>query len=237
LNDWCGGVDLDWSGQVDLSDLKILTQDWLGPWNFYEDLIAYWSLDEGIADVAFDYSLNNNDGTIYGATWIDGISGYALQFDGVNDYVNCGNDDSLNIIDEITIEAWVRPASYGGNIVAKGGSNNQYRCRIKTSNGQPWLLIGNSSSYDLLSGSSTIPLNEWTHLTFVAKSQQYMSIYVNGVLDGSKSTTQGIGTTSNPLIIGKHEIWDEKFNGIIDEVRIYNRALSEVEIQSRYHNP
>ncbi|MCK4348903.1 MAG: right-handed parallel beta-helix repeat-containing protein, partial [Thermoplasmatales archaeon] len=70
-------------------------------------LVACWHFDEGSGSIAYDSSDNDNDGIIHGATWTTGVSGKALSFDGVNDYVEVSDDDSLDITDAISIEAWI----------------------------------------------------------------------------------------------------------------------------------
>jgi len=79
--------------------------------------------DEGSGTVARDASGNGNDGTIYGATWVNGKYGKALSFDGVEDYVDCGNDVSLNFerTDPFSIEAWVKTLDTDGQIVVRMG--------------------------------------------------------------------------------------------------------------------
>jgi hypothetical protein len=92
------------------------------------DLVGSWHLDEGSGTIAYDSSGNGNDGAIYGATWTTGKNGSALEFDGVDDYVNCGNDPSLNIADEITVIAWIYPTGKGDSnyprIVDKSSSTS-----------------------------------------------------------------------------------------------------------------
>ena len=73
------------------------------------DAVLIQHFDEGSGTIAKDESGYGNDGIIHGATWTTGISGKALSFDGIDDYIDCGNDASLDIADEITIEAWMYP--------------------------------------------------------------------------------------------------------------------------------
>ena len=81
-------------------------------------------MDEGSGPTTSDESIYGNDGTIYGATWVDGIKGYALSFDGTDDYIDCGNDTSLQITGNLTVEAMVK-LNLGSNmaIVGKDGSS------------------------------------------------------------------------------------------------------------------
>jgi len=76
-------------------------------------LVGHWRFNEGTGSTAKDSSPFGNNGTIHGASWVRGKFGYALKFDGTDDYVDCGSDDSLNITDAITIEAWIYPKGAG----------------------------------------------------------------------------------------------------------------------------
>jgi len=79
--------------------------------NASADLVAHWKLDEGSGTTAFDTSGNGNDGTFTGGPqWVAGYYGGALEFDSTDDNIDCGNDDSLNITDEITLSAWINMA-------------------------------------------------------------------------------------------------------------------------------
>ncbi len=83
----------------------------------YDDLsyglVAYWNFDESSGDILHDVSGHGNDGRIYGATWVNGIKGSALSFDGAHAFVDCGNNTSLNVGDAITIAAWIHPIANG----------------------------------------------------------------------------------------------------------------------------
>lgn len=84
--------------------------------------VAYWGLDEGEGSIAFDYA-GINDGNIIDANWTTGQVDGALSFDGNGDYVNCGNDISLDITDEITISAWVKRTDFQTNGLIAGKNN------------------------------------------------------------------------------------------------------------------
>ena len=80
-------------------------------------------------------------------------------------------------------------------------------------------------------GTAALPLNTWTHLavTFGAGT---LRLYVNGVQVGTQVVSGSLVTSANPLTIGGNGVWSEWFAGLIDEVRIYNRALTQAEIQA-----
>ncbi|NIO22624.1 MAG: hypothetical protein GTN38_01170, partial [Candidatus Aenigmarchaeota archaeon] len=194
--------------------------------------VAFWHFDEGFGQIASDSSGNGNDGTVNGANWTSGISGSALSFDGVNDYVSVPENDILDP-SEITIDAWVRINSMpikNSDIVAKG-ANDGYRFSITTTGKVWWSDRGNTNS---ISTTSIVPINEWVHITVVGSSSG-LRIYINGELDASNSVPYGALNTDNTLEIGAEPHFTEYFNGTIEEVRIYDRALSSQEVLANYN--
>jgi hypothetical protein len=199
-------------------------------------LVGYWKFDEGSGTNAADASGTGNNGTVLnGATWTTGRIGNALRFDGVNDYVNVGNGASMNFTGRITIAAWVKAEATNGlrNIVAHGYSTSP--------NGEVILRI-NAGKYETGSWngsnhvtSSTIPagdLNTWVHLVGVYDGATWR-LYRNGVQVNSINDATGAVTVNVNWAIGSRGTGTERFfQGSIDEVRIYNRALNTTEIQS-----
>lgn len=160
-----------------------------------------------------------------------GVIRQGVEFDGVDDYITVTDDDSLDS-PEITMSAWVyideNPTS-GGDIVSKGG-NSGYRVTINDDRevGFFFELFTNFGISD-----NPIPLNEWTHLVVtVASDKTYL--YINGVIDIFKDQTYSLLSTAFDLIIGASVIHGNYFDGKIDDVRIYDRALSAEEIQHLY---
>ena len=209
-------------------------------------LVAQWHMDEGTGTTVSDSSGNDNTGTIYGATWVDGKFGKALSFDGTDDYVEVANSASLNITgNEITMEAWVYgnfPVNYKRYIII-----NKYRRSV----GGYGLIIyhhsspsGTARAYlntdagrsESFCGSAVSP-NIWTHIAFTWNSPSG-SMYINGVKESDCELNGSIASYSDrALWIGKPgggSGADVYFNGTIDEIAIYNRALSASEIQQHY---
>jgi len=205
-----------------------------------QGLVGYWSFDaQDMAGVtAYDRSGNNNTGTLTnGPTRQIGKIGQALNFDGVNDYVNAGNGASLNITDAITLSAWVKiigaQPTYA-RIIAKSWV---YYLQIDTNNtavlgfqdGQPWIGV---------LGSRVLSDNTWYHIVGTYDKNGGATngrIYINGVLDNTLTSTQPIQTVGSSVLIGAHSGGLPGFHGLIDEVRVYNRALSAGEIQQLYN--
>ncbi|HXH12479.1 MAG TPA: LamG-like jellyroll fold domain-containing protein [Alphaproteobacteria bacterium] len=199
-------------------------------------LVAAYSFDEGTGTKVNDASGKGNHGTISGATWTSsGRFGKALVFDGVNDLVTVNDAPSLDLTTGMTLEAWVYPTAttYWRTVVLKERPGHlTYALYASSSTNQPLVqtVLTNSSNVKL-PGPSTLPTNTWTHLA-ATYNGSVLQLYVNGAQLASRSVAGTVVTSSNPLRIGGNSVWGEYFQGRIDEVRIYNRALSASEIQA-----
>lgn len=199
-------------------------------------LAAAYNFDEGSGGTVNDLSGNGNTGTISNATWSTaGKHARALNFNGTNALVTVPDSASLHLATGMTLEAWVNPSSMGGvwrTVVFKerpGGMLYALYANNGAANqpvGQLWL--GNTEQ--TAAGAGSLPINSWTHLaaTFDGAS---LRLYVNGTLVTTFAASGSLASTTNPLRIGGNSIWGEYFRGLIDDVRIYNRALSATEIQ------
>jgi len=200
-------------------------------------LVGYWSFKEGTGFIAHDSSGNNNDGIISSsAQWVNGTSGFALRFptyDSMVGEIPESFDDSFST--GITISAWVRWESWTGrNCVIFDG----------TMNGTGLVLYLNPSGtikfspYGWYSQSVTGPNltpGKWTHVTGLFDyNAQIMQLYIDGNLVNSANAVSPYYQTYIPATIGNRNWGGIQFNGIIDEVRIYNQTLSQGEIQSLF---
>jgi Concanavalin A-like lectin/glucanases superfamily/HYR domain len=188
------------------------------------NMISWWTAD-GTADDLQD----GNDGTLVnGATFATGMVAQAFSLDGVNDRVDVPDADNLDIPSQITIDAWIRPNALGGTIVNKSTDGKPDGYVLDTFGGNVRFIFGSQS----LSGSTTLQTGVFTH---VAATYDFstLNVYVNGVLDGTLSAEELIALPNNvPLRIGANQVGGSLFNGLIDEVEIFDRALSAQEIQS-----
>ncbi len=211
--------------------------------NFYEkSTAAYWRFDEADGRTIKDYSGNGNDGTFSGESWNDGTVngatqaegkyGNALGFDGVNDYVDVGRANSLLITGDLSLEVWIKPAAYtspNSLIISQSDANGYTGVYglLLDSSGTLALYRGNGVSAQASVWTTTIlPLNVWTHLA-VTVSGVTVKFYLNGVLDktGDHGAVTVADAGTNILMAGS-----SRYNGSMDEVRIYNRALTQQEI-------
>jgi hypothetical protein len=209
-------------------------------WNFRTlseidpNLIGWWSFDVGSGIIAFDSSGNGNDGMFNGdPQWVPGHSGYALEFDGSGDWLDCGEHPSFQITDAVTVAAWIKVGAQGidhkigGNQdEANGGykmtvHNNRVEFEIRTATNSAVLNRN-------VSGGTEIMMDVWYHVTGVYSLEGgYIRTYVNRVLDRKMSTTDVLGASPGSFKIGCEPFTtgSYNFNGVIDDVRIYNRAV------------
>ncbi len=197
--------------------------------------IAYWNFDEGTGTAAYDSSGNSNDGTLVtGPTWAAGkIGSHALSFDGVDDYVSVPSSASLNP-SYVTFSMWFNPKSFADNtgLIAKGdNSNRQYWA---------WIYQGNLS-IEINNGghaNNIYPLKKdaWYFLAVTYDGSNIVT-YVNGAKVKTISQSNGaILADDGPLLIGKLPGF-ASFNGTIDDVKIWNRALPASDILDLFNQP
>ena len=168
----------------------------------------------------------------------------ALSFDGTNDYVDCGNNASVQITgNQITLEAWIFPTSWKslvwqGNIIAKEqngfGNDNGYMLRAGN-NGSLNLTLGSGSWSELISATNTLSLNTWQHVAGTYDGS-YLRLYVNGNVVDSMAANINISNSSSTLFIGDNGSGARHFPGTVDEVRIWNIARNRSEIQARMND-
>jgi hypothetical protein len=193
-------------------------------------LVASLNFDEGTGTVAYDSSGNGNNGVITNATWTNqGRLTNALQFDGTSSWVTVPDSSSLDLTNGLTIEGWVNASSIGNwQTLAVKEQSNDLCYGLFNVNLWPAanLFVG---SEQISYGSQQISLLNWNHLalTYDGTSQ---NLYVNGAPVGSYPLSGPIATSSQPLRIGGNSVWGQYFGGVIEEVRIYNRALAASEI-------
>jgi len=217
------------------------------------DLVGHWPLNEGSGIDVADTSGNGNHGTILDTstvvdapTWVPGVSGSALEFYGTGvagqggNYVDCGNDASLNITSEISIALWIRPDA--DDPEGKGTSGGETAPMSKT-NGSDWnwqvrygwgggptpymSFTFNHSPRVWASVGRNLEQYEWAHIA-CSHDGASLKCYLNG--EETESTDMGqIGGANLPVLIGS-DGWGSDWTGAIDEARIYDHGISEAEV-------
>jgi len=215
------------------------------------DLVGHWPLDDGSGTTITDISGNGNDGTIvdnpvWDLTWVAGVSGSALEFQGVGapggngDYIDCGSDASLNMTGPISIALWIRPDADDpeGNLTTTApmsktdGSDWSFQVRYGWGQGAPEPYMSftfNSTPRAWAHVGKNLERYEWCHIA-CSHDGETLKCYLNG--EETNSTPMGqFGGVGTPVNIGT-DGWGCDWIGLIDDVRMYDHALSEPEILS-----
>lgn len=197
-------------------------------------LVAAYGFEEPSGTQAIDASGNTNHGKISGAARVSTTQfGKALKFNGTSNWITVNDSASLDLSKAMTVEAWVYPTvtpSGWSTVVLKEQTGGlAYSLYANSDVNRPNETISVSGSDKQLSTGSRLPANTWTHLaaTYDGITQK---LYVNGTLAGSRPQSGAVTVSGGKLRIGGNSIWGEYFTGHIDEVRVYNRALTETEI-------
>jgi uncharacterized repeat protein (TIGR03803 family) len=206
-----------------------------------DGLIAAYGFDEGVGSTAGDASGKGHAGAIKQAEWTSaGRYGRALDFDGYNDWVTIADAADLDIRDAITLEAWVNPRSLAGwNTILMKESGNGLAYSLYANDFYPLHPAGyvNVGGSDISVVDNTgLPLNAWSHVAMTYDGAM-LRLYINGAEAGRRALTGRIIATNRDLRIGGNDVWGEFFNGRIDEVRLYNRALQPAEIVRDMRTP
>lgn len=205
-----------------------------------EGLVAYYPFNGN----ANDESGNGNHGTVNGAALTNdrfGNSVSAYNFNGVDDYILVQNSISLNIINALTISAWVKfpiiPEG-GSHILMKSDHPDTYEYGLNLNPQNSGAISASIGGYNVVNlVSNPVTIDAWYHVVATWQYPGISEIYLNGVLNNSTSTIGNIDPINCVFTIGRirPEQSASSYNGIVDDVRIYNRVLSGSEIQALYH--
>lgn len=207
-------------------------------------LVSWWPGEGNANDVK-----GTNQGTSHGETFIPGEVGSAFSFNGADSYVQVNDSSSLDMTDAITIEAWIKPDAYdpieGQSVVTKLGGRTAERSytMFLASDGKLYFgTVNSAGAGGKWIPGPVIPLNQWAHVAGVKDAGSTSArIYVNGALAASGTVEHPIYKSAASIGIGTFvqgfDAWPNEgfFHGAIDEVSIYNRALTQSEIQSIFN--
>lgn len=212
-----------------------------------DGLVGYWHLDEGTSTLAYDNSGYGNNGTLYNTpTWQGSNNckaGKCLDLNGTNQYIEVSSNTTLDLASVGTVAAWIKiPSSWSGssypNVVGKGANAGW------DTDGWSLYAFGpasNAIGVGFRNGGTTLNISftntlkdQWVHIVGVWNGSMVL-IYQNGVLKNSTGQAINPPSTSSPVTVGKDN-GGQYFDGLIDEVRIYNRALSAAEILQMYND-
>ncbi|MCA2180991.1 Ig-like domain-containing protein [Nonomuraea glycinis] len=205
-------------------------------------LVAAYGMNEGSGTSVADSSGQNNTGAATAASWQNGKYGKALSFNGSSSWVTVQDAASLRLTTGMTLSAWVNPASVANwsSVVGKELSDDggvSYLLYAANGGSVPsgWVQPEPSASVSV-AGTSPLPVNAWSHLA-VTYDGTYLRLFVNGQQVAETEFGESLHDDGSPLRIGGNDPWKEYFRGLIDEVRVYNRAQSAAEIQTDMNTP
>ncbi len=202
-----------------------------------DGIVSWWPGEGDASDI-----IDDNTGTLVGGVlFADGMVGQAFSFNGTDGRVEVPHNPNQNTGSQITIEAWVNPRSsgHGRTIVQKRSPSNVGGYVFETThspfapdNGLQFVIMINGTYRSLQAPANVLAIGTWQHVAATYDGTT-MKIYVNGVERASLSVSGVIDAVTDPLVMGRNVVnpsiaWD----GLIDEVSLYDRALSAEEIQA-----
>ena len=197
-------------------------------------MVSWWPGDGSSNDI-----MGTNNGTLVnGATFAAGMAGQSFSFDGGDDYLQVGARPELVMTNTLTVDAWIYPTGtgsmpYGGIIVNKEG---EYEIGRYPDGSIQWAFANAVPGWIWINTGYIAPQDQWTHIALVYDAG-VIRTYANGALVHTYAGSGSIGDVQpieNDFRIGGRQDGIQYFSGLIDEVEIFNRALSAAEIQSIY---
>lgn len=221
-------------------------------WSFYiapngfasdESLVAHWKLDEGTGVIAEDASPFAAAGQLVnGPQWVRGVLGNALWFDGVADYMDAGNPAHLHLTSSMTVALWMyadRLSAETDVLITKNGGLGDVGWHIYIEGGFPAMKIGHPNPFSKTStrtSSVQLSVGRWYHIAAVYNaSRRTMDMYVDGVLtNGSFNGTvpSSQRNSEQNINIARRSNGRRPFRGMLDDIRIYSRALAPLELET-----
>lgn len=230
-------------------------------WEYnHGDPVGWWKMDECTGTIAYDSSINSNNGTLTPGSGTNTSAGTcssgstsemrykgrngklnsALDFDGTDDYVKVTQNSAINVGDDFTLSLWVNTTDANGafrSIISKdiAGCGSAADWFIDIENGAPIFWVGTPCT--AITSSKRIDDGSWHHVVARRiRSNGAMTLFVDGIQKASGSSGTGSLSNSTDLLIGSLSGTDNFFIGKIDDVRVYNYALSDIQIQLLYNN-
>ena len=204
-----------------------------------DGLVAYYTFDEEGELTVTDHSGNGLDGEIVGdAIYADGIKGTGLLFDGVGSYVNCGANPLFDISDVITLAAWVRPLDVGDGAHDPWITKGDHAWALKEwSGGWMEFFVYDQATWNVNRIQLDASYNDvWHHFAGTYDSFE-LKVYMDGELDSTREFIGAIGVTTDEVHIAHNsEASDRYFNGILDEIMVYDVPLTDEEIKAIYES-
>jgi hypothetical protein len=193
-----------------------------------EGLLGQWNFDEGKGDLAVDSSGHGRDAAISGAKFVRQGGGYAISLDGKDDYVHFAGDKELALTGPVSVEAWIkptRPASGSGMSVMLGQDLHSYLLTLYATDYCYWYIRAGGNSI-----AAKVTLNAWNHIVGTFDGER-MVLWINGRQAAGRKSKHEKYKQVDQFAMGTRGRADlPRFKGLMDDVRVYNRALTEDEV-------
>ena len=208
-----------------------------GPAGAEPGLIAHYSFEQGHGLLLHDQSGRGNHGTIRGATWVHSGEGYVLRFDGKDDQVDCGRSPTLSPKRTVSVEAWLYPEAVPLGHAGVAGKNFGSYVLSYYRDGRIWWFIAGG---DNKCGAHIAP-GAWYHIVGTFDGQM-LRLYRDGVLVEMAQSKRSAIPSDGPMMLGLNTgdaryVRGARFQGMLAEVRVYDRALSAEEVAGHYRRP
>ena len=200
--------------------------------------IAWYRLNEIGGLLASDSGGVNTGSLVNSPGWTSAVYGNGLVFDGFSKYVVIPDDACFHVANALTITGWVKGYSWPNdsnwaNVILRKGDANPNNWQLSIRQTYITLTLDDFDAYSI-SGNTSLALNTWYHVAGTWDGS-VVKIYLNGVLDASPTARAGpIGTDTRPVYLGGRTGNTDTLNGVLDDVRLYNRALSAADINMVY---
>jgi hypothetical protein len=213
-----------------------------------DGLVGWWKFNEGSGVSAADSSGQGNTGTLTnGPVWVVGKTGQGLSFDGSNDYVSLGNPNAVRFTGSHSLAAWVKSNSVSDqDIISKGTDQSNgysYIMNANTDLGSNLFVCvvspdGTAATLAARYSAAADNVGNWYHVACIYNSSaQTLDIYVNGVLSNGTlvgTVPSSIFNTTDEADIGQRSNGIGRWDGLIDDARMYNRVLTAQEVYAIY---
>lgn len=205
-----------------------------------DGLVGWWSFNEGEGETVVDSSPSQVNGELFGASWGEGIEKGGASFSGSNQWLTVPSGSAFEFEGELTVFFWMKPTGASARAEAQYlvGKNSAWWVRFWSDSRIHFGIVTHTRGYEAYS-LAQIPLGEWSCVACIYNGRT-LSIYINGELDSEQPTEEEQGllsTNQQPLVIGACP-WDKEtlnFEGSIDQVIIYSRALKAEEVKQLYN--
>ena len=201
------------------------------PEEFMENLVSYWNFDDNTDDL-----IGVNNGAIVGTgfSYVPAQFGNGIDLDGGTTYIDAGMDASLNMAGKsATFSAWFRVDDFTGSWQAllSKGEGNAYRIARFSNTSQ---MSYNGGAPDI-THPAQVDDGQFHHVVAVTEDGAYKALYLDGVLVSVSTSGTSIGDNGQPLFIGENpQARNREWNGVIDEVAIWDKALTECQVERLY---